>query len=227
MPSKAPNASDAEPLPSPEVRGVVGLFIFIHLFCVALALASYANSSPLESRLMQVMGPYVSTLNFDLMPNLYPTGRFYLTHAENGDVDFSIEVESTLPDGTVEKVTIPEADLPLGQWRHYQALANAAGSMAISENVEPVLLRSIAGAILRSAGASKGLVRVRDHKLVPIELADSSDPTIRDPLDRRYYSTVYEAHVLVSPTGQVDLVKRSAAGEVAPVQKGTTDASAP
>ncbi len=141
--------SAADGLPSPEVRGIVGLFLFIHLFSVAVALSSYADTSALENRLQQVLGPYSSTLNFDLRPNVYPSGRFYLTHAEVSDVDFSVEIEGTLPDGTVEKTSLPTPGLWPGQWRRYQALANAAGAMATSEDVEPVLLRSLAGSILK------------------------------------------------------------------------------
>ena len=217
---KQPSAAEAD-LPSPEVRGIIGLFLFIHLFAVALALTSYADTSALQNRLLQVFGPYTATMNFDLRPNIYPSGRFYLTHAEATDVDYAIEVDATLPDGSVEKVTIPMPGLLPGERLRYQALANAAGVMASSEDVEPVLLRSIAGSILKRFGASKGLVRVRAHTLLSPEVVSGGDAKARDPFDKRYYNTAYEAHVLVSSTGQVDLVKRSAAGEVAPVEKGS------
>ncbi len=206
-------------MPNPEVRGLVGLLIFVHLFSVAVALASYADTSPLENRLQQVLGPYSATLNFDLRPSAYPSGRFYLTHAEDADVDFSLEVEHTLPDGKAETLSIPMTGLWPGETRHYQALANAAGAMAVSPDVEPVLLRSIAGSVLRHWDATRGLVRVRQHKLVPLEAMSAADASLRDPFNKLYFNTVYEAHVLIGPTGEVDLVKRSAAGEVAPVEK--------
>ncbi len=211
--------ADAE-LPSPEVRGLIGLFLFIHLFAVTVALTAYAFPSALQTRLMQVLGPYSATLNFDLAPNSYPSGRFYLTHAEASDVDFVLEVEGTLPDGAVETTAVPMARLWPGERRRYQALANAAGAMASGEDVEPMLLGSIAGSILKQWGASRGLVRVKAHTLLSIEVAGAGDLKARNPFDPRYYATVYEAHVLLSPSGQVDLVRKSAAGEVAPVEKG-------
>jgi hypothetical protein len=221
-----PPATDVDAqLPSSEVRGIVGLFIFIHLFAVAVALTSYVFPSALQLRLLEVLGPYSGTLNFDLAPNTYPTSRFYLTYADTfsevGDADFGVQIETSLPDGTVEKTTVPMPGLWPGERRRYQALANAAGAMASSEDVEPVLLRSIAGSVLKRSGANRGLVRVVAHKPLPRAAFESSDSSARNPLDARYYATVYEAHVLISPTGKVDLVKKAAAGEVAPVEKGS------
>ncbi len=216
----APSPVDAQ-LPSPEVRGLVGLLIFVHLFCVAVALASYADNSPLEERLQQLFGPYTGTLNFDLRPNVYPTGRFYLTHAEAGDVDFSVEIEGTLPDGQTKELAVPMSDLGHGEHRHYQSLANAAGAMAIAEGVEPDVVRAVAGSVLKQWGANRGRIRVVAHRLMPIEARQTGQDRDRDPFDKQYFNTVYEAHVLVGPDGRVDLVKRAAAGEVAPVDKGS------
>jgi hypothetical protein len=211
------SASDAE-LPSAEVRGFIGLALFIHLFAVAVALTSYTFPSPLQERLRQVFGPYIGTLNFDLQPNVYPSGRFYLTHGLESDVDFVVEV---LVEGASEPVTVPLAGLwPGERRRRYQALANAAGALASGEEPEPMLLRSIAGSILKQSGASRGSVRALAHKLLPIEAIGATDPAARDPFSPAYYNTVYEAYVLVSSTGQVDLLKKSAAGEVAPVERG-------
>jgi type IV secretory pathway protease TraF len=53
--------------------------------------------------------------------------------------------------------------------------------------------------------------------LRPQEVA-STNSEVRDPFDSRYYSTVFDAQVLVSG-GRVDLMKSNPAGEVAPVEK--------
>src|SRR5580704_4228215 len=96
-----PTRSDAAPpsFPSSDVRGWVSLFLFIHLFSVGIALASYVDPSTLQERLRTVLSPYLATLNFDLNPNAYPTGRFYLTHDLPVDVDAVIRVDAKLPDG--------------------------------------------------------------------------------------------------------------------------------
>ncbi len=204
-------------LPSSDVRGWVSLFLFIHLFIVAIGLVSYVNPSTLQERLRTVLAPYLATLNFDLRPNAYPTGRFYLTHELPTDFDAVIHIDAEMPDGTERSLTIPEQGLwPLERRRHFQALANTASTLTESEDFQAVLPRSIAGAILRSWGATSGTVRI-DRNSPPSD-AQRSNPF--RPLQR---STVYEAKVLVSPSGQVDLVKKAAVGEVAPVDKKSKD----
>ena len=196
------------------------MFLFIHLFAVAIALASYTDPSTLQERLRTVLAPYLTTLNFDLNPNAYPTGRFYLTHDLPIDVDAVIHVDATLPDGEERSITIPEPGLwPPERRRHYQALANAANTLVESDDYQAVLPKAIAGAILRSWGATSGTVRIERHLPLQLDEVDSSDSSKSNPFSPKHYSTVYEAKVLVSPSGQVDLVKKVAAGEVAPVDK--------
>ena len=214
-----PTLSDAgqPPLPSPDVRGWVSLFLFIHLFSVVIALVSYVDPSTLQERLRTVLAPYLTTLNFDLNPNAYPTGRFYLTHELPTDFDAVIHVDAKMPDGSERSITIPEPGLwPPERRRHYQALANAASTVVESDDYQAVLPKSIAGAILRSWGASSGTVRIERN-------SPPSDADRSNPFRSFQHSTIYEAHVLVSPSGQVDLVKKAAAGEVAPVDKNAVD----
>jgi hypothetical protein len=218
-----PTPRDAGPpasLPSSEVRGVVSLLLFIHLFAVVISLASYTAPSTLQDEIRKLLAPYLATLNFDLNPNAYPTGRFYLTHDLPVDVDAVIHVDGTLPDGTERSITIPEPGLwPLERRRHYQALANAASTLVENEDYQAALPKAIAGSILQSWGATDGTIRIERHFPLQMENAASRDSSRNDPFGPTRYSTVYEAHVLVSPTGQVDLAKKVAAGEVAPVDK--------
>jgi hypothetical protein len=204
------------PLPSSDVRGWVSLALFIHLFAVAIALASYGNPSTIQERLRTVMGPYLATLNFDLNPNAYPTGRFYLTHDLPTDYNAVIHVDAKLPDGSERSITIPEAGLwPPERRRHYQALANSASTLVESDDYQATLPKSIAGAILRAWGASAGNVS--------IERNGRGEGPRSDPFEPLRHRTEYEAHVLVSRSGQVDLVKKVAAGETAPVDKTRQD----
>lgn len=224
QPTPTPRDVGPPPLPSPEVRGWVSLFLFIHLFCVAVALASYTAPSALQERLRTVLAPYVATLNFDLNPNAYPTGRFYLTHDLPVDVDAVIHVDAKLSDGEERSITIPEPGLwPLERRRHYQALANAASTLVENDEYQAVLPKTIAGAILRAWGATGGTVRIERHLPLQMEEVAASDSSKSNPFGATHYSTVYEARVLVSPTGQIDLIKKVAAGEVAPVDKNAAD----
>ena len=153
-----------------------------------------------------------------------PRGRFYLTHELPVDVDAVLHIDAKLPDGEERSMTIPEPGLwPPERRRHYQALANAANTLVEGDEYQAVLPKAIAGAILRSWGATSGTVRIERHLPLQMEEVASSDPSQSDPFSPRHYSTVYEAHVLVSPSGQVDLVKKVAAGEVAPVDKKAAD----
>ncbi|HEX4143014.1 MAG TPA: hypothetical protein VHY91_05650 [Pirellulales bacterium] len=201
----------------------MSLLLFVHLFAVVIALASYTAPSALQERLRILLAPYLATLNFDLNPNRYPTGRFYLTHDLPVDVDAVIRVDATLPDGTEHSLTIPEPGLwPPERRRHYQALANAASTLVEDDDYQAVLPKAIAGAVLRSWGASTGTVRVERHLPLQLEEAQSGDANRANPFGSSRYSTIYEAKVLVSPSGQVDLAKKVAAGEVAPVDKKAT-----
>ncbi|HTU25903.1 MAG TPA: hypothetical protein VMF30_10930 [Pirellulales bacterium] len=215
--------------PSTEIRGLVSLLLFIHLFVVAIGLVSYTAPSALEEELRKFFAPYLATLNFDLNPNAYPTGRFYMTHDLPVDVDAQIHVDATLPSGEERSITIPEPGLwPPERRRHYQAMANAASTLVGGdEEYQPVLPRSIAGSILRSWGAARGTVRIDRHLPLQIQEAESGDPERSDPFGRNRYSPVYEAQVLVSPSGQVDISKKIAAGEAAPVDRNAVDKSAP
>ena len=209
------------PLPSSEVRGWVSLVLFIHLFAVAIALTAYAAPSTLQERLRTLLAPYLATLNFDLNPNAYPIGPV-LSDPRTADRRrrrASISTPSC-PMASERSITIPEPGLwPPERRRHYQALANAASTLVESDEYQAVLPRAIAGAVLRSWGATSGSVRIERHLPLQMEEVASSDRSRSDPFSPRHYSTVYEAHVLVSPSGQVDLVKKVAAGEVAPVDK--------
>jgi hypothetical protein len=227
QPIPSPRDTATPTLPSAEVRGLVSLVLFIHLFAVVIALAAYARPSTLQERLRTLLSPYLATLNFDLNPNEYPTGRFYLTHDLPVDVDAVIQVDATLPDGEERSITIPEPGLwPPERRRHYQALANAANTLVESDDYQAVLPKAIAGALLSSWGATTGTVRIERH--LPIQMVDvgSHDAGKSDPFSPSHYSTVYEARVLVSPGGQIDLVKKAAAGEVAPVDKNAVDKNA-
>ena len=203
---------------------MVSLLLFIHLFSVLVALASYTAPSTLQERLRTLLAPYLATLNFDLNPNAYSTGRFYLTHDLPVDVDAVIRIDATLPDGQQRSITIPEPGLsPPERRRHYQALANAANTLVENDDYQAILPKSIAGAILRSWGATGGTVLIQRHLPLQLEEAQSGDSTRSNPFGPKHYSTVYEAKVLISPNGQVDLAKKVAAGEVAPVDKKPVD----
>ncbi len=165
--SSSPGDPTAPSAPSAEVRGLVSFVLFVHLFLVAIALTAYTSPSSLQERLRDLFAPYLVTLNFDLNPNAYPMGRFYLTHERETDVDATIHIDARLPDGSERSLTIPEPGLwPGERRRRYQALANAAETLVESDEMQAALPRAIAGSVLREWGATGGEVRIERHLLL-------------------------------------------------------------
>jgi hypothetical protein len=202
---------------SAESRSFVSLLLFAHIFALVVAVTTYSRPSQVQQTLHDLFAPYLRNLHFTAYPVSYPFARYYLTHALPTDVDFSCEVEYQDQQGKTEKVSIPEPDLqPLVRRRRYQALANAAGTLAdaeASDDFSSILPKGIAGSILKSHGATQGTIRLRAHYIPQIELMDESDPARRTPPA----ADTYEAQVFTSGA-TVELLKKSTTLEVAPVE---------
>lgn len=217
----APPASNKPTqLPSETVRGLVSLFLVIHLFAIGVALASYASASVLERQLATTLRPYLRTFNFDLTHVFPAVARLHLTHAGTSDIDFRITGEAKLPDGKSGTWQLPRAGLfpPIRHSRD-QALANVVGGLMERENdeQEALLPRALAAAELRRTGAKSGKIAVTAHYLLDLEDLNAPETKLRNPFDASYYRTVFEARVITNRTGDVDLLKFAAKGEVAPV----------
>jgi hypothetical protein len=196
----------------------LSLLLFVHFFGIAVALSSYTMASQLQQRLLEVL-PYLKTFNFDLTHTYASPAKLHLTHGSATDIDFSVEIIAHHADAESETIVIPPAGLlPPQRSRRYQALANVMGSLVGNEEVEAMLPKTVAGAILRQAGSKRGTIRIKAHYLATMDDLSSSKPERRDPLGPAFYSTVYEAQVLVSKDS-VNLLKSAAVGEVAPVER--------
>src|SRR5438876_11324134 len=59
------------------LRSIVSLVLCIHLFCIAVVLASNFRRSPLQARLVSIFAPYTKLLHFDpeFTPYYYTLGR--------------------------------------------------------------------------------------------------------------------------------------------------------
>jgi hypothetical protein len=205
---------------SPETRTWVSLLLFAHLFALFVAVSAYTRPSLLQERLHELFEPYLRNLHLTALPVSYPFARYHLTHAGPGDVDFSIEIDVDKPDGSTETVTIPAALQPLVRFRRYQALANAAGTLASDEfgdeAAASILPKAIAASVLKRHEAGGGIVRIRAHGLPEIE--DMANLATLAQAARDNVNNVYEARVIVSPTG-VELLRQSTTLEAAPVER--------
>jgi hypothetical protein len=206
---------------SAEVRSFVSLLLFVHLFALFVAVTTYTRPSELQTRLHDLFAPYLRNLHMTAYPVSYPFARYYLTHALPSDVDYSCEVEFQAPGGATQKVSIPDVPLwPLVRLRRYQALANAAGTLADSESNEDfssILPKVITGAILKRKGAEQGMVRLRAHYIPQLEIMAEIDAGRRS----LQVSDTYEAQVFISG-GTVNLLKKSTTLEAAPVETRPT-----
>lgn len=211
-------------LPSESVRGFVSLLLLIHLFAVAVGLLAYTSASPLERRMVRTMSPYLRTLNFDLT-HVYPAvARLHLTHAAPTDVDFTITGTARLPDGKTVDWKLPRSGLiPAIRSQRDQYLANTVGGLTDreSEELEAILPRAMAAAELRRSNARSGSIKVTAHYLPELEDLGGTDASRRNPDDPSYFRDVYDADALLGPGG-IDLLKKAAKGEVAPLTGAST-----
>jgi hypothetical protein len=210
--------SPAPPQWSSEARTWVSLILFAHLFALFVAVTSYTRPSLLQDRLHGLFAPYLRNLHLTALPVSYPFARYHLTHAGPSDIDFSVEVDAQESGGSTSTVTLPPAVQPLVRFRRYQALANAAGTLASDEFQEAnasILPKAIAGSILKREHASGGVLRIQGHGLPNPDDMTSLEALARAA--RENVTSVYEAQVILSPGG-VELLRKSTTLEVAPAE---------
>jgi hypothetical protein len=102
----------------------------------------------------------------------------------------------------------------------YQALVNAAGTLAAGELADDasasILPKTIAASVLKRHDATGGVIRIRAHGLT--DAADMASLMTLAQAGREKLSTAYEAQVIVGPAG-IELLRKSTTLEVAPVER--------
>jgi hypothetical protein len=220
---------------SPDLlRSVLSIFIFVHLFCVAVVLSSNLRRSALQSRLVNIFACYTQLLDFD--PDFTP---YYYTFGRDVDNDARLVVDlyadADLPVSAqplLKTVTLPEGGSNwLGDRRRYFALARivALNSQPENENDELTseIARAVGACVMREHGAKRCVVRCIQRLSQPLDLALLNPGFPRDnPLDARYELMPYEADVWFDEDNQVQTIKRSSRAEVAPRQNAPAAAPA-
>jgi hypothetical protein len=214
---------------SPETRTWVSLLLFAHLFAVVVAVTAYTRPSNLQRQLHGVFQPYLRNLHLTALPNSYPYARFHLGHAGETDVDFRVEVTPRGVDDLEAAFELPAAPLqPLVRLRRYQALANATGTLGTGElgdAVPSILPKTIAAYALRQLGAQGGEIRIQ--ALGAPDFDQLNNLTTIERASRETVNNVYEAQVIVAPTG-VELLRKATTLEIAPIEgAGRNAAPAP
>jgi hypothetical protein len=216
LPANGPSSpTEQAALPSQLVRTIVSLALFIYLFTLAVGVAARdLNESPLEATLGQVQG----LRHLRQLLWIDDSYDYYLTHAEEIDVDHSITADVTMPDGSTKTISLPDPEIrsPLGR-RHWQMLAYRLALYSTVPDLEPardIVTQGLAARILAETGGKSASIRVRGHRTPP-ELA-RYDP--RDEKLWQNYRDVYAARAWISG-GRVNLLKQESKADTAPAAR--------
>lgn len=197
-------------------RSVASLLLFIHLFCIAVALAANHSPSRLQDRLLTVFRPYTRLLNFDIT-----FVRYDLTQAAPDDAEPRIEY---LPAGKAADQDTNWELLGSGprggeRWARYQRLAWLMAFYGSREENAPAarLSQSIAEHLAGPADTPIAQLRSRRHLLQAVEDVDGTNAARRNPNDASYFVEVYRAETIVDPDSKQVLVQKvEERGQVAP-----------
>jgi len=193
-------------------RSIASLALFIHLFCLAVALTANQAPSPLQERLLFVFRPYTQLLNFDVS-----FVRFDLTQETADDADQRIEY---LPEG--QAVTDADAWVLLsggirgGDRQHrYQRLAMLMSFFGAREDdsTTAVLASAVATHLYQQRTEPIDQIRVRRHLLQSPDQVRGIDASQRNPSSPAFFQDVYRAQVI---EGGVAVQKVEERGQVAP-----------
>jgi len=215
------------------LRSIVSLVLCIHLFCVAVVLASNFRHSPLQSRLVSIFAPYTKLLDFD--PEFTP---YYYTLGRNSDDDTWLVIDlypsadqSVTQQQIAQTMRVPEAG---SNWlderrRGFQLaklLAARADPEAEDDNITGEIARSVGGWAMRQSGNKRAVVRCMRRMSQPFDLATLNPGFPPDrPTDPAYDATVYAADVWIDEDQQVQMQKRASRAEVAPRQRESGSSS--
>lgn len=224
------------PAEGSTARSIVSLLLFIHLFCVAVVLASNFRRSRLQTDLVQLFAAYTRLLNFD--PNFTP---YYYTLGRPMDDDAWLVVDLYADAAKPVAGQEPQASITLpaegNRWlesrRRYLRLARILAASADpeteNEDVSSEIARAVAARLMREQDAKRAVLRCVRRMSQPLDLASLNPGFPPDrPTDPAYQVTLYEADVWIDEDGNPQVLRRASAAEVAPRQTtGGASSAAP
>lgn len=215
--------------PGQAVRTIVTFLIFLHLCALAMGVASRsASPSPLAFQLRAVPGvrPYLQILAMDLsyqyQLSYYQPARVgppALLEAAPEDTDHFFELELGRGDDPPLHVRLPPRGMqPPLRRKRYQRLAVNTGMLVEDDTLAALIPRAVAARLVYETGADSGRIACRRVYPRPWEAWESSTEQALDPYGPAYLRTVIEYDLIVQP-GQVEVLKREAAQDVAPASE--------
>jgi hypothetical protein len=201
--------------PNATVRSIASLVLFIHLFCLFIALTSNYYLSPLQIALVNAIGPYIQLIK------LKPTAPYHLTDASELSDDHFLEVEVVAGPQPGEIIRLPESRVgasPTGRRGEFFARTIGATTYMGADPNTAALAKAVGAHILAQDGAEEVIVRLK--RLRPQDrVRDRTNPaTPADPTAEAYVNTAYQARVWRDRMGQVQLLKIEEKKVVAPLE---------
>jgi hypothetical protein len=228
------SATNSKAAPHSMLQSVVSLLLVLHLFCVAVVLASNFRRSLLQGELVRIFAAYTRSLNFDpqFTPYYHTLGRAIDDDAvlvidlyAKGDAPAAAQPlvgTIRLPDGGSNWLT--------GRKRYFQLaklLALHADPEIENDDVTSEIARSVGARILRETGNERAVLRcIRRESQPPPTVPLVAGYPESEPTNPAYDRVVYEADVWLDEDGP-QVQKRASAAEVAPRQNNSPTSARP
>jgi hypothetical protein len=197
-------------LPRQSVRTALSIFLFAHLFTLAV---SMLGRSPAASELARALAGAKILAAYRQLFALDQAYSYPLTRAGTTDVDFVLEATLTRPDGATESRVFPDPPDASGErTRHWRSLARNMAQFIGDSDLEAIMPRGFGAGLLDHYGAKEVDLRLRGHLLQDRAGFIRGD----DPGRTALWRDDYQARVWRSGD-QVRLMKKEARGETAPV----------
>jgi hypothetical protein len=214
MKSESTSADEAESSP---LRSLASLLIFIHLFCLAVAITANQAPSRLQERLLEIFRPYTQLLNFDVS-----FIRFDLTQETADDADHRIEYllegqdPATADNWVPLTAGIKGSDRRL-RYQRLAALTNVFGARG-DDATCAVFASAIGVHLAQQRQQPIDQLRLRLHLLQSPDQLVSANLDERNPNSARFYQELYRARVI---DGGLAVQKVEDATQVAPTVRAS------
>lgn len=204
-----------EAAPHANVRSTLSVLLFIHLFCLFVALGSNYLLSPLQIRLLNTLAPYIQFFK------IQPTAPYHLTDGTEITHDHVLEVEVTAGPQKGEFFHLPEgrvAGRPDRQRAQFLARTVSATHYFGAQENTAALARAVGAHVLAQADNEEVVVRCRRRQPQEREFDATNPATPADPASDAYLNTIYQARVWRDQYGQIQLLKIEETKVVAPLE---------
>jgi hypothetical protein len=221
--------------PASGVRTVVSFLLFVFLFGLGVCIFSNPRDgmvSSLQVKLRRTPA-LVSALHLVWLDNGYDYVHFTGTFNERGEfiaingTDHQLLAELQFADGSTQTRTLPDVGrFPLTRFQRYKNLNRASAAFVGDRERESLLPEQLCRWLLRESGAERVTLQIRNHLPQGRNEAASLEASRRDPMNERYYRTVFRASAQRSGD-RIIYLKLEGASDSAPAPRQEGAAASP